>query len=525
MKKITIVIAFLVSSIVTAQLKPVLVWSNIYDGIGKSIDMTNDALIDKDYNLYLAGRSAGIDGSQDLLILKYSRYGKLISEIRYFPTPASWDEGTSIDIDTEGNMYCTGNSSFGTSSPSAIIQKYSSDGKLLRNKNFLNSSEQYSEGIKIKIDKSNNIVVGYHLNGACFTKYTQSFDSLWTVKISNSMSNFKINDIIIDPNNNVYTVLTQYYFAGGDVPEQKVFLSKYDQNGNSVWNKSLDLEYPRKLIFDNESNLLLESNGKEDLVKFNSNGDSLWTYSSNGIMTDIKVDKENNILLSGYLGGINGTDCVLKKLTSSGIEVWSATFNSNENLHDYASAIVVDNDNNVYVTGSSNDMLTQGTCFILKYNSAGGLQWRYKYDAPHSKFEQPFFIFLDDSNNVFIGGDVADSTNGWNFFALKISQKLGATIEEDEFILPINYSLSQNYPNPFNPETTISYSLSKSEHVTLKVFDVLGREVATLVDESKQAGTYNSTFNTLHSSLTSGIYFYRLQSGGYSETKKMLIIK
>ncbi|MBI3124117.1 MAG: T9SS type A sorting domain-containing protein [Ignavibacteriales bacterium] len=103
-------------------------------------------------------------------------------------------------------------------------------------------------------------------------------------------------------------------------------------------------------------------------------------------------------------------------------------------------------------------------------------------------------------------------------------------------VIPTKFSLSQNYPNPFNPETTISYkiaplNLPKGEilqHVTLKVYDVLGREVATLVDEFKQPGNYEVAFNVktpYMASLQSGIYFYRIQTNGYSETKKMLLLK
>ncbi|MBI3123465.1 MAG: Ig-like domain-containing protein [Ignavibacteriales bacterium] len=91
--------------------------------------------------------------------------------------------------------------------------------------------------------------------------------------------------------------------------------------------------------------------------------------------------------------------------------------------------------------------------------------------------------------------------------------------------IPSEFRLEQNYPNPFNPSTTIKYSVSKPCIVQLKVFDILGREVETLVDEYKQPGVYNSTFYTLRSTLTSGVYFYRLQAGSFSETKKMLLIK
>ena len=91
--------------------------------------------------------------------------------------------------------------------------------------------------------------------------------------------------------------------------------------------------------------------------------------------------------------------------------------------------------------------------------------------------------------------------------------------------IPTEFSLEQNYPNPFNPETTIRYKIQAASKVSLKVYDALGREIATLVDEVKQPGIYNSTFSTLRSSLTSGVYFYRLQAGGFVQTKKMLLIK
>jgi len=94
-----------------------------------------------------------------------------------------------------------------------------------------------------------------------------------------------------------------------------------------------------------------------------------------------------------------------------------------------------------------------------------------------------------------------------------------------EEILPIVFSLSQNYPNPFNPTTTISYTIPKSSHVTLKVYDLLGREIATLVDEYKIAGSYNSKFSISNSVLPSGIYIYRLLAGRISISNKMVLLK
>ena len=89
--------------------------------------------------------------------------------------------------------------------------------------------------------------------------------------------------------------------------------------------------------------------------------------------------------------------------------------------------------------------------------------------------------------------------------------------------IPTEFALRQNYPNPFNPSTKISWQSPVSGYQTLKVYDVLGNEVATLVDEYKPAGSYEIDFNA--SNLTSGVYFYKLQVGEFVSTKKMTLIK
>jgi hypothetical protein len=89
--------------------------------------------------------------------------------------------------------------------------------------------------------------------------------------------------------------------------------------------------------------------------------------------------------------------------------------------------------------------------------------------------------------------------------------------------VPSTFVLEQNYPNPFNPSTTIHYSIAKSAKVNLKIFNVLGEEVATLVNKSQTAGNYEVEFNA--SKLSSGVYFYQLKTDNYVETKKMMLMK
>ncbi|MBK7500345.1 MAG: T9SS type A sorting domain-containing protein [Ignavibacteriales bacterium] len=112
------------------------------------------------------------------------------------------------------------------------------------------------------------------------------------------------------------------------------------------------------------------------------------------------------------------------------------------------------------------------------------------------------------------------------------SQKIYARIIDFDYLVDVqqepgyfadDYYLKQNYPNPFNPSTKISWQSPVGSWQTLKVYDILGNEVATLVDEYKSAGTYEVEFNA--AKYTSGVYFYRLHAGSFVETKKMILLK
>jgi len=103
----------------------------------------------------------------------------------------------------------------------------------------------------------------------------------------------------------------------------------------------------------------------------------------------------------------------------------------------------------------------------------------------------------------------------------KINENNNSTVSMSEEI-PKEYSIS-NYPNPFNPSTTINYQLPENGFVTIKVYDILGKEVATLVNENKQAGYHKIDFDG--SKLTSGIYIYTIKANNFAQSKKMILAK
>ncbi len=110
------------------------------------------------------------------------------------------------------------------------------------------------------------------------------------------------------------------------------------------------------------------------------------------------------------------------------------------------------------------------------------------------------------------------------FDDLKIYSLSNVTgVDDEDGSTPVEFKLNQNYPNPFNPSTIIKYAIGSRQYATLKVYDVLGNEIATLVNEEKPAGTYEVKFDA--SNLSSGIYYYQLKAGSFIQTKKMLLVK
>ncbi|MBI1931311.1 MAG: T9SS type A sorting domain-containing protein [Ignavibacteriales bacterium] len=120
-------------------------------------------------------------------------------------------------------------------------------------------------------------------------------------------------------------------------------------------------------------------------------------------------------------------------------------------------------------------------------------------------------ILVDEGND----GTVEDT--------LTLTNKLTGVGNDQGSIIPTEFKLEQNYPNPFNPTTTIRYQIPVNKHVTIKVYDVLGKEVATLIDEYKPAGIYKLEFNA--SNFSSGVYFYKLIAGKYIDVKKMILLR
>ena len=198
-----------------------------------------------------------------------------------------------------------------------------------------------------------------------------------------------------------------------------------------------------------------------------------------------------------------------------------------------------------YWPGATGADSTAYFCGMFMYSSDGGETWSDPEQFTPTSTPSIDFRFVsivpvapvepadDDIITVHLAmqGDPmpASTANGWNIMPPSITAEYYHFTAEilvvgvDDEIIANNFNLEQNYPNPFNPSTTINYTIAERSTVSLKVYDVLGNEVANLVNTTQEAGKYDVTFNA--SELSSGLYIYTLNTGNFTSSKKMMLLK
>lgn len=239
-----------------------------------------------------------------------------------------------------------------------------------------------------------------------------------------------------------------------------------------------------------------------------SNGGTSWFVASLAGITGGFVSglafKENK------LNGIAATSSSLPSIarTTDGGVTWTSV-NVGASFTGYCTCKWIDGTNTCYISANA------GASGVVKKSTDGGLTWTTMTTSGLTGITSMEFV---RSGTTVYG--YAVTANG---AVLKVTDVV-TEVNTVNSIIPSEYNLEQNYPNPFNPATTINFSIPKSSNVSLKVYNSLGKEVATLVNEFKAAGNYSADF-TAGNELTSGIYFYSLIADGFTATKKLMLVK
>lgn len=512
-------------------------------------DYASSMTVDNLGNVYVTGTGYVAATGFDYLTIKYDANGNEQWIRTYNGVINRIDQAYSIDVDNSGNVYVTGTSSALSFNPfDYATVKYNSVGTQLWAARYNGGSQTYDEAYVVKVDNSGNVyVTGASESTGSFSDYTTiKYDStgkeVWVVKY-NGPGDFKDipASMVIDNTGNLY--VTGKSFGNGTDYDYATI--KYDGNGNRLWavrhNGSADsIDAAHSLAIDNSGNVYVTGESMNTgtgldyvTIKYDLNGNHLWTALFNNaankydIAMDVAVNDSGDVYVTGFFqlpGPAYGSDYATIKYDSDGNQIWAKTFSGTKKEgNDQATFIELDSLGNIYVGGYTVSASTYSFDYtVLKYNSNGDQLATAFFNGTGNGTDVITDMIIDNFNNVYVTGYSYSSANtDYDYLTIKYSQTVGIqnTFEEN----PEIFKLYNNYPNPFNPKTTISYQIPKQTSVSLRIFNSLGKEVTTLVNAEQNPGTYLLNFDG--SNISSGIYFYTLQTEEFTQTKSMVLLK
>ncbi len=284
------------------------------------------------------------------------------------------------------------------------------------------------------------------------------------------------------------------------------------------------------------------------LARYNSDGSLDNTFGTNGIVitsisgedydNSVALQSDGKIVTAGtsYLNSqyeftlarYNSNGTLDNSFGTKGV-VATAVGSSDDDIH----SIAIQSDGKIVAAGHSENTSQQYLFALARYDTDGSLDKTFGTDgivttAVAGLGDDKAYSVAIQSDGKIVAAGASLYNNFYDLYGFAVVRYTGSSGSALNAVsatadVQKTYALYQNYPNPFNPSTAISYQLSANGFVTLKIYDILGREVATLVNERQAAGTHSVTFNA--SDLPSGVYFYTVRSKGTSMTKKMVLLK
>ena len=327
---------------------------------------------------------------------------------------------------------------------------------------------------------------------------------------------------------------TNSFGAGYD----DVYVVKTDADGDTLWTRTFgDMFYDKGYTVKQTSDgnlIIVGGTGYFGywyvdvyLIKINMEGDSLWTRSIGSNLSDagrsLVETPDGGFMIAGWTMGYSAGahDVYLVKTDSTGEFEYSKIYGGEHS--DVARFISSTSDGGFLVTGYTNSFDSENQdIYVLKTDSQGDTIWTKVFGGSEDDYGWAG-IESDDGGYAVTGWTMSYDADFVDAVLFKLDNDQTAIDENNTIIIPEKTALYQNYPNPFNPATNITFTISEKQKVKLKVYDLLGREVAGIVDEVIPAGTHNMLFDA--SQLSSGVYIYRLQADDFEETKRMVLLK
>jgi plastocyanin len=451
-------------------------WVRRYNGLGNGRDRACAIAVDHYGNVYVSGESYGSGTYADYATIKYFPNGDTAWVRRYNGPGNDEDWASAIAVDDSGNILVAGSSfGSGTEYDYATI-KYYPNGDTAWVRRYNGPANDNDRASAIAVDGFGNVYVsgasipaGTNVDYTTI-KYYPNGDTAWVRRYNGPGNSYdQALAIAIDDSGNVYVSGESY---GGIGTESDYATIKYDPNGNTAW-----------------------------VIRYNA------PANSRDRAYAIAIDGSANVYVTG-ITIISGTDwdCATIKYVQgiSCVSIIDLAFVPGADTITVGDSVRWTNNGGVLHSSTSDaksawdsDTLYPGESFTFQFNSAGSYPYHCKFHPSMTGtiVVQPY-------------SDVKDET--------------GNKEKPSEFIL------FQNYPNPFNQTTKIEFTLAHSGFVSLKIYDILGRKVRTLVSEHLSVGYKSLTWdgkNDTGKEAASGIYFYNIKAGDFSQTKKLVLVK
>ncbi len=461
-----------------AQPSPDTLWTRTYGG--NDVDVAYSVQQTADGGYVVAGYTLSFGaGEGDFYLVKTNSQGDTL----WTRTcgGSDWDVALSVQQTTDGSYFVGGYTwSFGTGGADFYLVKTNDLGDTLWTRTYGGSDDDGANSVQLTSD-----------GGCIMAGHTNSFGA--------GSGDF----YLVKTNSQGDTLWTRTY-GGSDGDEAYSVQQTSDGGYVIIGNKHVDLW----------------------LVKTDSQGDTLWTSTWRGISPYWAYYCVQQTTDSGYIvagdaysdGGDN--DFYLAKTNSTGMPLWERTYGGYG--VDIPHSVQQTSDGGYIVAGRAHSFGTgEGDFYLVKTNSQGDTLWTRTYGG--SLYENALSIQQTADGGYIVAG----STNSFgagetDFYLVKTGPDISET-EPARIAMPNEYILHPAFPNPFNPSTQITFALPKTDKVSLRVFNLLGEEVVTLVDEIQSAGIHTISFNA--SGLPSGVYLCRFQAGDFVEARKMVLLK
>jgi len=519
-------------------------WVARYNGPGNSDDVANSISVDTSNNVYVTGGSMCLGTKNDYATIRYTTSGKEQWVIRYNGPGSSNDNAVSLAVDKTGNVYVTGSSG-------GYYATIKYEQSIIPNTSIMNGYWSNSSiWLLGHVPLSSEDVVIQH-NVVLDTLQSDSIQSLIVpangiLSIQPSVGLLKVASVVQIEDSGKIQFLPGA--VGMIIYESFVNRGIFESGTSTITFKGMTFYTNNDISFYDfisDASACMEGNITiNNILRLNDN-------LNIGLQDTVQIVNPDTSAIEGAGFIPRGTVIrAISPLTQSQYRFESlksclqfkesGTNPENVTITTYPDTNPASFGNRWVVVPSHVDPVAN----VITADSVTGFsKWVFGIPRP-TEIEGEFYISGIDDTIPLIrrvydinadGGsefkarlalryDQSEVPDGIQEDSLKLL-RLKGTVEVKEQLqeLPKQFSLGQNYPNPFNPITTIRYELPRASFVTLRVYNLIGQEVATLVNEKKDVGRYDVAFSA--NKLTSGVYFYRLQSGDFIDIKKLILIK